>query len=100
MCFEKLDDDYWLVDSVSTKAIEGKFPSSYASLFEMGDGSCDSFGINVDYLTEAVKAVKVINGTRNKKAYAIISAYDPIKPIHISASEDKNFEAVIMPVKI
>lgn len=24
----------------------------------------------------------------------------PIRPIHISASEDKNFEAVIMPVKI
>lgn len=47
-----------------------------------------------------MKAVKIINGTRNKKAYAIMSAYDPIRPIHISASEDKNFEAVIMPVKI
>lgn len=98
--FEKLDDNKWIVDNTITEPIECKFPESYNSLFEINDGNCSSFGINADYLAEAMKAVKIINGTRNKKAYAIMSAYDPIRPIHISASEDKNFEAVIMPVKI
>lgn len=98
--FEKLDNDKWIVDNTITEPIECKFPESYNSLFEINDGNCNSFGINADYLAEAMKAVKIINGTRNKKAYAIMSAYDPIRPIHISASEDKNFEAVIMPVKV
>lgn len=98
--FEKIDDDKWAVDSTIAKPSECRFPQSYDSLFEKHDYVCGEFGINPNYVADAMKAVKIINGSRNKEAYAIVNAYSPIKPIHISASNDKNFEAIIMPVRI
>ena len=98
--FEKIEDDKWIIDSQIVNVIEGKYPS-YESIFEKHDGTCDKFGVNPDYMADTMKAVKIVNGSRNNKTgYAIINVTSHLEPIHIRASHNESFEAIIMPVRL
>lgn len=97
--FEKIEDDKWIIDSQIANVIEGKYPD-YKSILEERYGECDKFGVNPDYMTDAMKAVKIVHGKRNKIGNAVINVTSPLHPIRIKASHDEGFEAIIMPVRL